>query len=113
MMANSKYLTLIVLIISQGLVPVFQVGTESGDRTAARPQSLCAPDAMPAAPAIYNHKPIKISGMFRFLSFSDLSGVLSVSASCQPSGLQETIFGKAFSLHFPHTLLTLGCLLTV
>ncbi len=108
-----KYLILIVLIISQGLVPVFWEGPQDKEQTSPRSQSFCAPDAMPAAPVFHNQRSVKISGPSRFLSFADLSGILSVSASCETSGPVRTVSGKPLPLDFPHTLLTLGCLLTV
>jgi hypothetical protein len=108
-----KYLVLIVLIISQGLIPVFREGLRDKEQPASQAQSFWAPEAMPAAPVFHNQRSLKISEPTRFLSFADLSAVLSVSASVEPIGPVQTAAGKPVCLHFPHTLLTLGCLLTV
>jgi hypothetical protein len=104
---------LIILMTSQGLIPVLQEGPQAKEQTSPQAQSFCAPNAVPAAPVFHNQRSVKISGPSRFLSFADLSGILSVSLSAETSGRFQTVSGKPVCLDFPHTLLTLGCLLTV
>lgn len=108
-----KYLILYLLIAGQGLVPVFQASPESREQASPQSLSFCLPDAMPAVSVFHNPRTSKSSGPSQFLSFADLSGVLSLSISSESSGLAFATAGKPLRLHFFHTLLSLGCLLTV
>lgn len=107
------YSVLILLISCQGWFADLAQNPSAKAENPDRAGCILAQNPVPCMSGVCNPRPVKSSGVFRFIP---IAGILQNSLNspvCDSSSRPQSISGIPVSLDYSHTLVALGCQLTV